>query len=112
MRAAHVELLAIADDRPVGGGGLDALESGMFSPDDPARFQDLTDRLRHRDHFMVCADFEAYRSAQRSVDDLWRRPADWWRCAIVNTANVGWFSADRAIREYAGQIWNVAPRLG
>ncbi len=91
---------------------LDTLESGMFSPDDPARFRDLADRLRHRDQFMVCADFDAYRAAQRSVDDLWRRPADWWRCAIVNTANVGWFSADRAIREYAEQIWNVAPRLG
>ncbi len=56
---------------------------------------------------MVCADFDAYCAAQRDVVALWRQPAAWWRSSILNTAGVGWFSSDRAIREYAGKIWDV-----
>jgi starch phosphorylase len=56
---------------------------------------------------MVAADFDAYSAAQRRVDDIWSDRARWNRMAIRNTANVGWFSSDRTIREYAGEIWNV-----
>ena len=31
----------------------------------------------------------------------------WYSKTIRNTANIGWFSADRTIREYARDIWNV-----
>ena len=89
------------------GSVLDAIGSGAFSPDDPARYAGLVDDLRHRDYFMVSADFDAYRSAQVSAAALWRDPAAWWRTAILNTANVGWFSSDRAIREYAREIWRI-----
>ncbi len=89
---------------------LDAVGSGAFSQDDTARFQGLVDDVRHRDYFMVAADFDGYRTAQAAVDERWRVPADWWRSAIVNTARVGWFSSDRAIREYAEEIWLLAPR--
>ena len=42
------------------------------------------------------------------VDDaLAETPAPGTRKAIRNTANVGWFSADRTIREYARDIWGV-----
>ena len=45
--------------------------------------------------------------AQRTVDALWRSPADWWRASILNTARMSWFSSDRAIRDYAREIWHV-----
>ena len=86
---------------------LDAVGSGVFSPDDRTRYRDLIDDLRHRDYFMVAADFDAYRSAQGAVEALWRNPAAWSRAAILNTARVGWFSSDRAIRDYAGEIWRT-----
>ena len=38
---------------------------------------------------------------------LWRDRSLWWQKAILNTANIGWFSADRAIREYARDIWRI-----
>ena len=59
------------------------------------------------DYFMVCADFQAYWDAQMKVDERWRDKAGWWRASALNTANMGWFSSDRTIREYASEIWNA-----
>ena len=86
---------------------LDAVGDGLFSPAEPERFRDLVDVLTHHDHFLVTADFDAYAEAQRRVDARWRDPAAWWRSSVLNTAGMGWFSSDRAIREYCGDIWNV-----
>ncbi len=86
---------------------LDAVQSGVFSPDERDRYRGLVDGLRYHDYFMVCADFDAYYAAQRSVTALWRQKAAWWQASILNTAGVGWFSSDRAIREYASTIWGV-----
>jgi starch phosphorylase len=86
---------------------LASVEAGVFSPDEPDRYRALVNSLRYHDHFLVCADFDAYYAAQRRIADLWRNQSDWWQAAILNTANVGWFSSDRSIREYADQVWNV-----
>ncbi len=59
------------------------------------------------DHFMVAGDFDAYWQTQRQVDWLWREPAAWWKASILNTARMGFFSSDRAIREYAREIWGI-----
>lgn len=88
---------------------LTAIRSGIFSPDDPGRYGGLVDGLIHHDHFMVCADFEAYWQAQFEVEARWREPEQWWRSAVLNSARMGWFSADRTIREYAREIWGALP---
>jgi glycogen phosphorylase len=85
-----------------------SIASGVFSPDDPSRFADLMGGLMSSDWFMLAADFDAYAAAQRSVDDRWRDRRAWRESAIRNIANVGWFSSDRTISEYAREIWNVA----
>ncbi len=86
---------------------LAQLESGVFSPDDRDRYRDLVGGLRHHDHFMLCADFESYSRSQAAVRTLWHDRDAWWRAAALNIARVGWFSSDRAIREYADDIWQV-----
>ena len=55
----------------------------------------------------MTADFDAYWEAQRRVEALWLDPKAWWAVSIRNTARVAWFSSDRAIREYAQDIWKV-----
>jgi starch phosphorylase len=86
---------------------LDALAFGEFSPELRHRYEPLDFALRHYDSFLVTADFDDYYAAQRRVDEQWRDPKAWWRSSILNTARVGWFSSDRAIREYAEEIWSV-----
>ena len=88
---------------------LDAVEQGVFSPDDRTRYAHLVDMLTHHDHFFVTADFDAYYAAQRNVDRKWRDKKSWQRSAILNTARTAWFSSDRAIEEYAREIWGIQP---
>lgn len=88
---------------------VEQIASGVFSPDDPQRFHGLADMLRHHDWFMVTADFTAYCKAQAAVDAAWRDHDGWVRKAVLNSANMGWFSSDRTIRGYARDIWNCEP---
>jgi len=86
---------------------LDAIASGVFSPDDPQRYAGLIGTIYDSDWFMVAADFDGYAAAQRSVDARWADQNAWRASAIRNIANVGWFSSDRTIAEYAREIWGV-----
>jgi len=88
---------------------IELVTSGEFSPGDRTLYAPLIDDLLHRDPFLVLADFRAYADCQRRVEALWRTPAAWLRSSILNTARAGRFSSDRAIREYAREIWKVAP---
>ena len=65
--------------------------------------------LQGGDPFMVLADFRAYCDCQARVDAAYRDPGGWARKAILNAGRMGKFSSDRTVREYAGQIWNLAP---
>ena len=56
---------------------------------------------------MLAADFDSYAAAQREVDRRWDDQPGWRKSALLNIANVGWFSSDRTIAEYARDIWKV-----
>lgn len=86
---------------------ISAIASGVFSPDDPDRYAGLMGGLYDSDWFLVAADFDSYHSAQRAIDARWEDQTAWRVSAIRNIANVGWFSSDRTIREYARDIWGV-----
>lgn len=86
---------------------LNAIESGVFAPNDSQRYKDLVHDLRNSDWFMLAADFEEYCQTQRKVDDIFLNQDLWSNKAILNTANMAWFSSDRTIKEYAADIWGV-----
>ncbi len=108
-RAAGIDATETIAGSPALAEVLKAIEGGVFSPDDPGRYRGMIDNLRHHDHFMVTADFDAYASAQRHVGALFQDRDAWCRMAILNTARMGWFSADRAVLEYAREIWGADP---
>jgi len=86
---------------------IEAIASGVFSPGDSHRFDELTQALRYADDYMVTADFEDYFGTQRRVDALYRQKEMWAKACITNIAGMGWFSSDRAIRTYAEGIWQT-----
>jgi starch phosphorylase len=88
---------------------IDSISSGHFSEGDKELFKPLVDSLLFHDTFMLLADFEAYMDAQRRVDETYRDSERWTRMSILNSARMGKFSSDRAIREYCRDIWEVAP---
>ena len=86
---------------------IDAIEAGVFWPGEAGRFAPLMEPLRHHDYYMVTADFDDYVATQRRIDKLWRSSFDWTRMSVRNIAHMSWFSSDRAIGEYAQDIWDV-----
>ena len=72
-------------------------------------FPDVVNSLLHRDPYMVLADFESYCRAQDKVSELYGKQEIWNRMAITNTAMAGRFAADRAVEDYARDIWHCKP---
>jgi starch phosphorylase len=98
------------DANPELKGTLDLIESGFFSPGRPDDARPVVDRLlSDGEPFMVLADFAAYSLAQDQVDALYVLEDEWSRKTILNSLNMGYFSSDRSIREYADRIWAVKP---
>jgi starch phosphorylase len=83
------------------------IAEGAFAAEGTEPLRALLDDVRHRDRFMVVADFAAYAAIQRRIDQAFAHRADWTRRCVLNTARMGWFSSDRAIRGYARDIWQV-----
>ncbi len=88
---------------------LDGIAGSEFCPETPGLFAQVRDWLLGDDRYMLLADIESYAAAQRKVEALWQDPHAWTRAAILNVARMGYFSSDRSVREYATQIWHIAP---
>jgi starch phosphorylase len=61
------------------------------------------------DPYMCLADFASYVDAQNKVDEVYKNKQRFFKMCLVNTAKAGFFSADRAVREYANKIWDLKP---
>ena len=89
----------------------EAIADGTFSDGDTDRFKPLLNGILEGDYFMLAADFGDYLARQRDVGAAYRQKQRWFRSALLNTANVGWFSSDRSIRQYDREIWGSNPSL-
>ena len=68
-------------------------------------FANMADYMKNGDPYMASADFESYCKAQQRASDLYRQGNPWQRMSLMNVAGSGIFCADRAIRDYARDIW-------
>jgi starch phosphorylase len=86
---------------------IDLISSGYFSPEDPGMFNPIVDSLMNGDRFFVMADFDAFVKCQEDVAKCYRDQDEWTKKSILNVARMGKFSSDRAIAEYAKEIWGI-----
>lgn len=89
---------------------LDMIASGYFSVDEPSRYQAIVDNLlKNGDQYLLLADYASYIETQDRVSALYKDQDAWVKKAILNVAHMAKFSSDRAIGDYAKNIWHVTP---
>ena len=91
---------------------IEMIDSGFFTPANIADAKGVVERLLGEgEPYFVLADFAAYAEAQAAVDALYLEPDAWSGKAVLNSVNMGTFSSDHSIREYAERIWRIKPVL-
>ncbi len=87
---------------------VDMITSGRFSPEERDLFRPITQSILDQgDYYMVLSDYRAFINVQDEVDRAYRDIEGWTRRSILNTARMGKFSSDRAVKEYAEKIWGL-----
>jgi starch phosphorylase len=108
LRASGYRPNAIVEKNAELASTLNALRNGLFSPEEPSRYQSIYDALvTWGDHYLLLGDYASYIAAQEKVDAAYEDPQAWAIMALRNVAAMGPFSADRTIAEYADKIWNI-----
>jgi len=90
---------------------IDLIASGTFSGGDRMVFEPVVSNLLGDDRFLALADYRSYIDAQERVDKAYADQDAWSRSAILNVARSGFFSSDRAMRNYIDRIWHTPPVL-
>lgn len=87
---------------------IDSISRGDFG--NPSVFTSLLGTLTTGgDFYLISVDFDAYLTAQKTANECYKNRAQWVKKSILCTANMGKFSSDRAVKEYAEQIWHIKP---
>ena len=63
------------------------------------------------DPYLCLADFESYRMTHAKAVNDYADKAKWNKMSLMNIAASGFFAADRSIKEYAENIWNIKPLI-
>ena len=87
---------------------MDLVAKGFFSPEEPHLFKPIFDSiLNGGDKYMIMADFDTYMKSHAQLIEAYNDQERWTRMSILNVAHMGKFSSDRAIRQYADEIWEA-----
>lgn len=87
---------------------ITAFRSSLFCVDEPGLFSWLAETmLDQNDPFLHLADLGCYMDVQEKVTNLFKETGQWSRTAILNVTRMGPFSSDRAVQEYARDIWHI-----
>ena len=70
-------------------------------------FEEVANSLKNSDPYMVLADFEDYQRAQAYASECYKEQTKWQKMSLENIACAGVFSADRAVEDYARDIWGL-----
>ena len=93
------------DNNPVIKHAVEEMRSGLNG----FEFHDIANNLINVDPYMVLADFDSYSKVHQKAEKLYADQQKWQQMALVNIAGAGRFAADRAIHEYAQNIWGATP---
>ena len=86
---------------------IEALKRG-FNGESFAMIADyLLTNNRMADPYMCMADFNDYQTARARLENDYKNKELWAKKALINISGAGRFAADRAIREYANDIWDL-----
>lgn len=89
---------------------LTQIGRGEFCKEEPGRYRELVDSLINvGDHYQILADYRSYIDCQDKVDELYCNSEEWTKKTMFNIANMGHFSSDRTVEEYAEKIWYLEP---
>lgn len=88
---------------------VDSLVDGTFSSQKEDFRIIYNDLMFKNDEFFVLADLEAYMQSQANIENHYLDKKNWAKTCLVNIAMSGHFSSDRAISEYARDIWKIKP---
>ena len=72
-------------------------------------FSEITSSLINVDPYMALADFADYQNAQRRSAQVYADKTAFAKMSLMNISGAGIFSADRAVQEYAENIWHTHP---
>ena len=84
-------------------GAIDRMYGGFNG----ATFEEVANTIRYVDRYMCLADFDSYRAAQQKASSIYGDIIKWNRMSLANIAGSGIFSADRAVSDYAANIWKM-----
>ncbi|HEZ7985730.1 MAG TPA: glycogen/starch/alpha-glucan phosphorylase [Ruminococcus sp.] len=111
MRTEEVNELKARGYRPMdyfnGNGIIHEAIDRMYRGINGCTFNDVAESLKDRDPYMVLADFDSYRQAQKYSTECYNDKLKWAKMSLNNIAGAGIFSADRAVTEYAENIWHL-----